>query len=302
MNTFKRIVPSAAMLTIGLMLSAQGVAADSALPRKPEALPQVTQSVQSEINKKTDEIAAEKRKQLMSDAQSAIAETEKALQSLKENKKKEALDALAIATRKLELVLARNPTLALAPISTEVVTHDLLANRDTVKAVLTTAKDHLKVGEIQKARPLLGELASEIQFRTSNIPLETYPTAIKAITPLIDAGKIDEAKAGLQAMLNTIVITTEVTPLPKLRAEQLLKSAQTLVEKKDRSKEESDKLAKYFQGTREQLEMAELLGYGSKKDFKPMYEQLDQMAKKSADGKSGTGWFEKIKKQLTDWI
>ena len=91
-------------------------------------------------------------------------------------------------------------------------------------------------------------------------------------------------------MLNTIVITTEVTPLPKLRAEQLLKSAQTLAEKKDRSKEESDKLAKYFQGTREQLEMAELLGYGSKKDFKPMYEQLDQMAKKSADGNSGTGY------------
>ena len=302
MNTFKLIVPSAAMLAIGLMLSAQGVAADSALPKKPEAQPQVTQSVQPEINKKADEIAAEKRTHVMSDAQSAIAETEKALQALKENKKKEALDALAIATGKLELVLARNPKLALAPINTEVVTHDLLANRDTVKAVLTTAKDYLKVGEIQKARPLVGELASEIQFRTANIPLETFPTAIKAITPLIDAGKIDEAKAGLQAMLNTIVITTEVTPLPKLRAEQLLKSAQTLAEKKDCSKEESDKLAKYFQGTREQLEMAELLGYGTKKDFKPMYEQLDQMAKKSADGKSGTGWFEKIKKQLTDWI
>ena len=302
MNTFKLIVFSAAMLSIGSMLSTHGVAADSALLKKPEAQPQVTQSVQPEINKKTDEIAAEKRKQLMSDAQSAIAETEKALQALKENKKKEALDALAIATGKLELVLARNPKLALAPINTEVVTHDLLVNRDTVKDVLKTARDYLSVGEIQKARPLVGELASEIQFRTANIPLETYPRAIKAITPLIDAGKIDEAKAGLQAMLNTIVITTEVTPLPKLRAEQLLKSAQTLAEKKDRSKEESDKLAKYFQGTREQLELAELLGYGSKKDFKPMYEQLDQMTKKSADGKSGTGWFDKIKKQLTEWI
>ena len=148
----------------------------------------------------------------------------------------------------------------------------------------------------------LFNLASEIQFRTANIPLETYPAAIKAITPLIDAGKIDEAKAGLQATLNTVVITTNVVPLPKLRAEQLLKQAQSLAEKKDRSKDENDKIAKSIQGAREQLELAELLGYGKKTDYKPMYEQLDDITKKTADGKSGTGWFDKIRKQLSDLI
>ena len=155
-------------------------------------------------------------------------------------------------------------------------------------------------GEVQKARVLVGNLGSEIQFRTTNIPLATYPAAIKAITPLIDAGKIDEAKKALQTTLNTLVITTDVLPLPTLRAERLLKQAQTLAEKKDRSKEESDKLSAHIKGARDQLKMAELLGYGKKKDYKPMYEQLDEIEKKSADGKSGQGWFDKIKKQLSD--
>lgn len=220
--------------------------------------------MQPKVDKKTADAAAEKRKQLLSDAQSAIAETKKALQALEDKKDREAVDALAVATGKLELVLARNPYLALAPVETEVLTLDLLSSRDTVKAVIKEAKENLSDGEIQKTRLLLTNLASEVQLRTTNIPLATYPAAIKDITPLIDAGKIDEAKAKLQATLNTLVVTTEAIPLPKLRAESLLKEAQTLTEKKDRSKEENDKLANNLNAAREQLQMAELLGYGKK--------------------------------------
>ncbi len=92
--------------------------------------------------------------------------------------------------------------------------HDLLTSLDTIREVLKQAKVCLDNGEIQKARPLIARLASEIQFRTYHIPLATYPTAIKAIVPLIDAGKVEEAKAGLQAALNTLVVTTDdVIPL-----------------------------------------------------------------------------------------
>lgn len=300
MNIFKVKTFTAALLAIGL--SAQGVAADSALPKKPEVQSQANKSVQSKVDKMTSDAVAEKRKYLISDAQSAIAETRKALQALDEKKDREAVDALALATGKLELALARNPQLALAPVETEVVTHDLLSNPDTLKAVIKEAKENLDDGEIQKARLLLTDLASDIQLRTTNIPLATYPTAIKAIIPLIDAGKTDEAKVRLQATLNTLVITTETIPLPKLRAESLLKEAQTLAEKKDRNKEENDKLANYLKAAREQLQMAELLGYGKKKDFRPMYQQLDEIDKKTANGKSGMGWFDKIKKQLSDLI
>lgn len=184
---------------------------------------------------------------------------------------------------------------------TEVVTYDLLTDHDTIKSVIKEAKAYLSDGEIQKVRPLLANLASEIQYRTHHIPLETYPAAIKAIVRLIDAGKIDEAKAKLQATLTTLVVTTDdVIPLPKLRAEYLLKQAQELAEKKERSKEENDKLANHLQAAREQLQMAELLGYGKKKDYNPMYDQISEIEKKSAGGKSGLGWFDKVKQQLAD--
>lgn len=147
----------------------------------------------------------------------------------------------------------------------------------------------------------MANLASEIQYRTIHIPLATYPKAIKAIAPLIDASKIEDAKARLQAVLNTLVVTTDdVIPLPKLRAEHLLKEAQELAEKKDRSKEENDRLAKHLQAAREQLQMAELLGYGKKKYFNPLYEQITEIENKSAGGKSGTGWFDKVKQQLSE--
>ena len=136
MNRNKLRSISASVLSISLMLMAKGYAADSALPNKPEVQPKINQSVQPEIDKKAADAVAEKRKLLIADAQTAIAETGKALRSLEENKPKEAVDALAIATGKLELVLARNPTLALAPVDTTVVTQDVLSNYDTVKAVI----------------------------------------------------------------------------------------------------------------------------------------------------------------------
>ena len=122
------------------------------------------------------------------------------------------------------------------------MSYDLFASPDTVKAAIDEAKRALGDGQIQKARALVETLGSEIQIRTSNIPLATYPDAIKPITPLIDAGKIDDAKAQLQAALGTLVVTTEVIQLSKLRAENLLQDAQVLAEKNDRTKEENDKL------------------------------------------------------------
>ena len=286
----------AASLCMGMILSASGIAADSAPPVPGQAQSAPGKGAQAQVDKQT----AEKRKKLVADATAAIVDTESALKALEDKKNDEALKALASVTGKIELIVARDPKLALAPVRTDVVTYDLFASLDTIKASIREARKALGDGEILKARPLVAGLASEIQFRTTNIPLATYPEAIKAITPLIDAGKIDEAKAQLQAALNTLVITTEVVPLPKLRAENLLKEAQILAEKKDRSQDENDKLARHLASAREQLQMAELLGYGKKKEYKSIYAQLAKIERESGGGKSVTGEFDKIKKQLSE--
>jgi len=276
-------------------------ASTPAKPAAPEKRSESSQSVQKQVEKKSADEAIERRKKIVADATDAIAETQRALKALEEQKKDEALNSLALATGKLELILARDPKMALASMATEVVIHDLLANPETIKLMIKEAKSLLDDGEIQKARPIVSNLASEIEYRTTNIPLATYSAAIKAITPLIDAGKIEEAKKGLQEALNTLVITTDlVVPLPKHRAEELLKLAQGLSEKKDRTNRENDDLANHLKEARNQLKIAELLGYGDKKAYKSMYDQLDEIEKKSAGGKSGAGWFDKIKKQLLE--
>ncbi|ENA27152.1 hypothetical protein HMPREF1487_09365 [Pseudomonas sp. HPB0071] len=300
MNIMNQKTLYASLLSLGLIASSPAFAQDTALPHKPQEQTEVGKSVQPQVDAKATEQAAEKRKKITADAIAAVAETRNALKLLDEKKADEALAALERVTGKLELILARDPKLALAPVDVEVITFDLIAKLDTIKAVIKEAEDYLEDGEVQKARPLVANLASEIQIRTTSIPLATYPGAIKAVAPLIDAGKVDEAKVALQAALNTLVVTTDVIPLPVLRAETLLRNAEALAENKERTDKDNKTLANQLAEARNQLKMAELLGYGNKKAFKPMYEQIDQIEEKTADGKSGKGWFDKIKQQLSD--
>src|SRR6187399_986219 len=117
---------------VGLLMSASSFAAETALPAKSQEQSSTTQSVQRKVNKGTADVASEKRKKLFADATIALAETKKALKAL-ENKKDEALKALAEVTGKLDIIVARDPKLAMTPVDTEVVTYDVLANPDTIK-------------------------------------------------------------------------------------------------------------------------------------------------------------------------
>jgi len=230
----------------------------------------------------------------------ALAETEKALKALNDGKTDEALKALEKATGKLELILARDPGLALVPVSVDMVTYDLYADVDTVKAVIKEAREALDEGRVQQARRLMSSLASEVVINTTNIPLATYPDAIKAISPLLDKGETEKAKAALQAALNTLVVTTDVVPLPLLRSQYMLARAEKLAEKKERSEEDDKALNDLLQAADQELKLAEVLGYGSRQDFKPLHEQIGIIREKAAGGNSGKGWFDELKKRLSD--
>ena len=274
-------------------------AAVSSLPVSPEPKPEVVTEVQPEVQKETDSQAADKRKQVLDEAVSALALTKSALAALDEKESARALATLAEVTGKLELIVAREPTLALAPVDVRTIVHDLFANTETVEAMTDEALDALKHGEVQRARRVLALLASEIVIAVTNIPLATYPAAVKSVVPLIDQGKIEEAKAALQLALGTLVETLSVIPLPILRAKLLVKRAETLTEDGQRSEASGERLQDLLNEARQQLEMAELLGYGKKKDFEPLYSELKKVKEKTAGGGSGKGWLDEIKARLS---
>lgn len=139
------------LFSLGLGAATPLYAAQSSLPGEPQEQSPATRSVQAQVDEKAQGKASEKRKQIIADAGTAIEETERALQALEDKDTQAALEALETATGKLELILARDPALGLAPIDVEVTTHDLLAEPDTVKAMIHDAEEYLEDGEIQRA-------------------------------------------------------------------------------------------------------------------------------------------------------
>jgi hypothetical protein len=244
----------------------------------------------------------DKRKALMADATSAIQETQAALKTLDEGKTSQAIAALERATGKLDLILARDSKLELAPAGVSVTTYDIQGGLDAVKQVRREAENLIEAGRLQEARRLLKNLASETVISVSNIPLATYPDAIKRAVKLIDEKKPDDAKRVLQAALNTQVVIDTVIPLPVVKAEEFLKTAEDLAQKKDRTKDDNDRLKNSFDRANDQLQFAQALGYGTKKDFDKMYQQLAAIRDKTADNQSGTGWFAKIKGSISELL
>ncbi len=72
----------AALLILGLLASVPAFAAESALPTKPQSQSEAARSVQSKVDAKATDQAAEKRNNITADAVSAINESKVALKLL----------------------------------------------------------------------------------------------------------------------------------------------------------------------------------------------------------------------------
>lgn len=265
----------------------------------PENRKEAASSAQAGVDAHADEKVAEKRKQVIEEAVVALLETRKAVRALNEQKPDDALAALEKATGKLDLVLARDPSLALAPVDVAVSTYDLLTTPEAIKKAKEEAEEALEDGKVQQVAEMLAVMKSEIVVSVTNIPLATYLKAIKAVAPLIDAGKNAEAKAALARALNTLLVTKHVIPLPIVRAGVMLKAADALAEKADRDDSENEELANLLQNARYQLHMGKALGYGDEDLYEELLSQVDEVEKKTEAGKSGRGFFKKIEASIS---
>lgn len=250
-------------------------------------------------NTQVQQKVTEKRKEILQDATMAMNQTKEALKMLDEGNKKGAIDALESATGKLELIVARDPKLSLAAFDYNVETRAILNDLKSVKNIKDQAEDLLEDDRVQEAAALLSNLKSEMVISVANIPLATYPAAMKEAARLIDQNKTDEAKDVISGALGTVVVTENIIPLPVARAEYLLSESEKLAEKKNRSKDENKRLNTLMDDARKELQFAEELGYGQKEDFKNLYAQLDDILKKTEGGKSGSGWFNDMKRSIS---
>jgi hypothetical protein len=235
------------------------------------------------------------RGQLIEEAVAALRETQNALTAIDQNKTDDAIAALERATGKLEIVLARTPDLALAPVDASVTTQDVLGTIKNVENLRDAAEAALDRGQLQDARRLISGLASETVVSVSNLPLATYPAAIKQAAALLHQGKPQEAKTVLETALSTVVVEQTIIPLPIARAQAAIEAAKGLSEKANRSPAENAKLRGLLGNARTELRFGKALGYATEKDMSDLIAAVDEIDRKTSGQQHGTGLLDRVR-------
>lgn len=185
------------------------------------------QHLNPDVEKQRNEEKQQAQSTLDSDAVAAINDTHQAIEDISSGDKQKALDAIENATGKLNILLARNPSTALVPVDVEVAVIDTapLDGKD-VKRLIDGAEAAITLHDLPTARVLLYDLMSELRVRTFNLPLASYPDALREAARLLDAGKNSDASDTLQTALNTLVAVDRVTPIPLILARAAVDAAQ----------------------------------------------------------------------------
>lgn len=120
--------PTYLTLTLAIILAlfpASATASGEAAPAT--ASDDVPMASEVSVQEQVDLGVAQKRAEILDEAVDAVARSRDALAALDQGRTGDALEALATVIGKLELIVARDPDLALAPMDVGVTVHDLFA-------------------------------------------------------------------------------------------------------------------------------------------------------------------------------
>ncbi len=269
-------------------------------PVKPEHVKVSDKDLQSNIAKTMQDDFAVKETQSVKEAIQILGETNHVLKNIADNKVKEAKEELAKLIGELEILMTRDPNVALVPVSVGYEINDAVVDIPTVYEITDAAKDAMDEGYYQLAKKLMDGLSSEMIVKTSYLPLATYPDAMRLSAALLEEGKKEEAAAILFKALNTLVVKQQEIPLPVLRAEEFIKLGADAMLGKDKDKKEAALL--YLDNADYQLQLAEAMGYGKKdKEYKELYEAIKDLKKAVKKDKESKDKFEKLSEKIKNF-
>ena len=256
-----------------------------------------TEATKAESNKAVAQAKQEVQKEqkevkIVQEAVEAVALTQKVLIELEKGNKDQALKDLEKAIGKLEVVLSAPNAPALIPIDSAIEIVDFPGSLQDIKTALITAKALLAENKVQEARVILDTLRSEIVLKVINLPLASYPAALKLAAKFLHEDRIDEAKNVLNQALATFVEVDIITPIPLLQAIHLVEVA------KEEAKKDKQKALDLLKEAKLALKKAELLGYTSDSDT--TYKMLEEMIEKVEKEVKGKNKAEKLFEELIE--
>jgi hypothetical protein len=273
-------------------LNFEGESTPAAPPSPPE---RQSRGAPSSVESERDEAEREAKKILDDDAISAIEETRNALEHISCNRTSEAQEALQRATGKTDILLARNSATALVPVDLEVRVIDTAPKQsDHILEIAKDASLAFDEENFPDARTLLYALMSEVRVRTYNLPLATYPKALKQAARLLEQGKSGDASSILNAALSTLAAVDEVTPIPLILARDAIRNAQA-------QQQQPAEALRLLQSASDELLRARQLGYASRApEYASLNEEISKLEKRLKDKEeTGPGFAALLEKLAT---
>ncbi len=285
----KKVLLSA--ITASLLLSTAGIAKEQA--GKNATVKEVNKIAIS--NAKEDARSHEAK--LVKEAIESLNFAQNAVIALEHKDKKAATENLEKAIGKLEVIMAAKNAPKLLPINNVIRVQEFVGTAKDVEKSVKMVKDLLDAGKVQEARALIAPLASEIDITVVNLPLASYPDALKLAASYVHDGKLEKAKEVLYIALSTFTEVTEVVPIPLLESADLIAAASRV------AKEDKTKALKYLEAASDALDVAEKLGYVSESTttYKMLHDQIKAVEKEIKGKNKAEKLFEELAAKLKEF-
>ncbi|WP_353661555.1 YfdX family protein [Hydrogenimonas sp. SS33] len=264
----------------------------AALLAAPAAMAESSAQVSKHAVQKAEKRAHDRQLEVVQEAVQAVALTQQVLVDLDKKDVKKAKADLEKAIGKLEVVLSHKNAPALLPIDSAITATEYTGDLKSIEKSLAAVKKLLAVNDVQTARRLLDTLQSEIDVITVNLPLVSYPQALKLAAKYLNEGKVKEAQDVLEMALGTLVQNEIVIPLPLLKAQALIEAAGKV------AKENKEEALRHLEAARKELKIAKALGYTSSSDT--TYKMLDDAIDKIEKEVKGPNKAEKLFHELIE--
>lgn len=247
---------------VALALLGSGLNAAESKAAAPAPTAKSSKNVSADAVKHGRATATAKRDdvKVVQEAVDAVRLTRDVLVALDKNKKDEAIKTLEKAIGKLEVVMSNPKAPALIPLSASVVVSEFPGSAYDVENAVITSIALLQHKRVQDARMIVQTLKDEIDLITVNMPLASYPAALKLAAKYLHEDKIKEAKAVIATALNTFVEVDVVTPIGILQAQELIVAASKV------AKTDKQLALAHLAAAKAALKKAEALGYTSTSD------------------------------------
>ena len=255
------------------------------------------QPAASDLERERREAERQAKEILDQEAITAIQETRRAVDAIAANKIEEAMQAIERATGKVGILLARNPAEALVPVDLEAKVIDT-APRDSIEILEIAQNASLAFDELNfpDARTLLHALMSEVRVRIYDLPLATYPTALKDAARLLEQRKSADARSILLAALTTLVAIDQVMPIPLILARDAIKEAQAQLHN-------TAEALKLLETARNELMRGRQLGYAGKApEYVSLNDDISNLEKQLRSKEDTRSGFTRLKEKLASFF